>query len=187
MKTAIIISASAALIFMITVSTGFYPVAWVEGTPILFHTWQKAQKGLIAFTQIQLQTAGSRLIDFSSLENAELFLDVKRGTLTFLIEDALLRREGGNLIKDFGRLAEERVDGAIGKKAELERAARLIYGLEFKDFRNLVLMPQARRDILQEKFSGEGGNFEEWFSEIKKSKSVRLFLVPFQWNGEHVE
>jgi len=187
MKILIPILAVGAILFSIFFLTGFYPVALVNGQPISYRTWEKAQRGAINFANAEAQRAGRASIDFSAPGYGELLRAVRRDTLTFLIEDAILAQEGKKVVDEFNFLVEDRVRKAIAGSGSLEGGARLVYGLSLVEFRMLVLAPQARRDVAGEALAGGTKSFDEWFFEVKKRKMVQLFFVPFRWNGERVE
>jgi|SRR3989344_583666 len=166
--------------------TGFYPVAFVNSSPIMYSTWRKSFEAARRFT---LAEAASRnqTIDFSKQENAELVLEVEKGSLTFLMEDSILRQSGERLIEDFERLSLNRMQEAVAIGGDLKTAARTIYGLSFADFKILVLLPQARRDAAKELLQESQRDFAEWFAGEKKKAKVKLLFVPFTWNGEAVQ
>src|SRR3989338_2022723 len=157
---------------------GFYPVAAVDGSPILSGTWKKAQVAAKKFVMSQ-NKAGPE-------DYTPVLADIKRNTLTFLIEDAILRKEGEKLIRGFDRLSRARMLEAIQGGGGLASAAKLIYGLTLPEFQDLVLLPQARRDTAREILAERQVDFEKWFAEAKKSKKVKLYFVPFIWDGEAV-
>ncbi|MBI2640596.1 MAG: hypothetical protein HYW91_01760 [Candidatus Sungbacteria bacterium] len=171
----------------ILASAGFYPVAIVGTTPIFAKTWQKAEDAAKNFEIAQARARGAEPVDFSLAENRELLLEVKLGTLTFLIEDAIIRQKGEEAVDGLGTLSRERVIEALRESSDPEGAARAVYGLSFNDFRGLVLMPQARRDVLKEALIEKNQDFDIWLLEAKKEASVRLMFVPFKWSGEEIQ
>lgn len=171
-------------IFLIIVSVGgWYPVALVNTTPIFYRTWKNSEIASKNFTQTQLRAAKNKSIDFSSPENAQILLEVKRGTLTFLVEDAIIKKEGEKFV-GFSALAYQKVNEAVKDSDDLASAARAVYGISLDDFYNFVLLPQARRDVLKDVL---GSDFDSWFASVKREKKIRLFFVPFRWDGEAVK
>lgn len=176
------------LIIAALIAGGFYPVAWVENSPLAFRTWEKAVEAAEKFTNAQAQSApGGKTIDFNSPANANLLKEVKRGTLNFLIEDMILQQEGKELVYGFETLSRDRAAQALTQGDNLEGAIKLVYGLDPEDFRRLVLLPQSRRDTASELLQERGENFDAWLAEVKKNKRVRLMFVPFKWDGETVK
>lgn len=172
----------------IPLALGVYPVALVDGEPIFYSTWKKLEEASKNFTSVEEQSKiGGRPINFSSPENARLLLEIRRSTLTFLIEDLILRQVGGSLVEGFEVLSREKVAESVQDERNTEKAVRVLYGLDLDDFKNLVLLPQARRDIAKEALSERNQSVEDWLSEVKKQKKIRLLSTSFRWNGESVE
>ncbi|KKU06060.1 MAG: hypothetical protein UX07_C0008G0029 [Parcubacteria group bacterium GW2011_GWA2_45_30] len=174
-------------IFAILAITGFYPVALVDGAPIFYRTWKKAENAAIRFVNASAKASGGTSIDFSRQENAELLLSVKRDTLSFLIEDKIISVAGERVWGDFAVRAKQEVEAAFRKNPGVLEGGKAVYNLDRDDFLKLIFMPQARKDVLTETFRARGQNYEEWLRLAKKSASVRLYFVPFKWTGERVE
>lgn len=187
MKKLFISFVAAVFIFGGAAISGFYPVALVDGAPIFFKTWQKAEKAAIRFIAVQGSARGVGPVDFYAAENADLLLGAKRDTLTFLIEDKILQQEGETAVEDFEAASAKKVAEVFQESVSIQQGAELLYGLSSDDFNELVLLPQARRDVLSEAFAAQGRDFEQWFREVRKKKNVRLLFVPFVWNGEVVQ
>lgn len=179
MKSALLLVFVLTLAFMVLVLGGFYPVAAVDRSPIFNVTWKKAELAAKNFVLAQNRAASADLSPVLAL--------IPQNTLTFLIEDAILRREGEELLHGFERLSRERMQEALAGGGDLKNAARVIYGLDFQEFQDLVLLPQARRDMAREILAERQVDFEQWFPDVKKKAKVRLMFVPFRWNGTAVE
>lgn len=177
----------AVVVFGVATASGFYPVALVDGAPIFFKTWRRAEQAAIRFLNVQGSARGVGPVDFYAAENADLLLGVKRDTLTFLIEDKILQQEGETVVEDFDAVSAQKVAAVFQESGSLEQGAQLLYGLSREDFNELVLMPQARRDVLSEAFAAKGRDFEQWFREVRRNKNVRLLFVSFVWSGEVVQ
>lgn len=166
---------------------GYYPVALVERSPIFYQTWEKAQNSAMHYTNVQRVSGGGSAINFTARENEESLSNLKKGTLTYLIEDAVIIQEGPNIDGVFRAVARERAENALQSTPSLQEGVEKLYGLSMDDFRELVLFPQARRDILREHFQVNNIDPEVWLRDVKKQKNIRLFFVPYRWNGEAVE
>ena len=162
-------------------------MAIVDGSPIFSRTWRKANIGAVRFFNATSYSSGFKPIDFSLPENKGLLRSIESGTLTFLIEDKIILREGRGLEKKFESLSSDKINEALRQVGDVEQKAALIYGLSLKDLRTLVLLPQARRDVLQELVDKKGVGLEEWMVRAKQKTSVRLILTSFVWNGEKVD
>lgn len=175
-------------IFLIVIMTGLYPVALVEGSPIWRRQWLKAEVAEKKLTNTQAKSFGFKPVNFTVSGNQDLLRVLKRDTLTALIEDKIISVEGKKIIENFEDLSQKRLmDTLQSGGADFNQAVRTVYNLSLKDFKNLVLLPQARRDVLRVFLASEGKNFEEWLKETKHRKEVKLFLVPFRWAGEEIK
>lgn len=176
-----------AVIAFACMVTGIYPVALVNGSPILARTWKQAEAAAIQFMQAAMVGSGKAPIDFAQPENARLLLQARKDALLALIENKLVAKGGDEVIEDFDTRAQERVDSVVRESVNLKQGAELLYGLDFNKFRDLVLLPQARRDLLREIFEKKKEDFSRWFSTLKTNARVRLLFTPFSWDGERVK
>lgn len=168
-------------------ATGVYPVAKIDGGLIANRTFVKVERAAENFANAEFQKTGMKPVDFEASANALFRRDIGKGTLTFLIEDIIIRREGEKMRDEFNVLVKERVDEALVNSTNADRAARLVYGLSLADFRAYVLMPQARRDIVAEILKEKNQDFAVWMREQKKGLSVSFYFLKFTWTGERVE
>jgi len=187
MKTSLFILGILAPAFIVVVAAGLYPVALVDGAPIFSRVWKKAEDASEHFINTQLRANGKKPIDFLSSGNAEVLLQIKRETLQALIEDEFFKQEGKKLTEGFDLSSRQLAEEAVQKGENMDKAAKLAYDLSLADFKELVLLPQARRDFLKEILAEKGQDFDKWMSETIKKKTVRLFFTPFKWSGETVE
>lgn len=171
-------------VILVIVWGGFYPVALIDNSYILARTWKRAKTAAKNFSIAEAKSVGSEPPNFEESTNASR--EIKRNTLTFLIEDEILREEGENLMRGFDRLSRERISEAMRQGGDLNRAAELVYGLKFQEFQELVLMPQARRDTAREILAERQIDFDRWFPDVKRKTKVRLLFVTFIWDGEAV-
>lgn len=169
---------------IIVLFLGLYPVAIVEGSLVLKRTWVMSEMSTRKFIDAQVN-AGAFSAD--SIKDAEFLSELKRSTLTFLIEDLILEQEGKLLREDFRITSVERMEDALKEGNNLREAARTVYGLTFDQLKSLVLLPQARRDVAGEILRVQGRDFDSWLREVKKEKSVKLFFVSYEWDGEKVK
>lgn len=188
MKLFIFIVAGMVLAVFVIARVGAYPVALIENTPIFYSTWKKAVESGERFINASAKSrVGGKAVDFNAPENAELVRSIKKESLTALIENVIMQQEGERIIRGFRVLALERTKNALqDSHTDSERAARFVYGLSLEDFEDLVLLPQARRDVLKEVLGEQSQAFDVWFQGIKKTKQVRLLFVPYGWSGEEV-
>lgn len=165
------------------VRAGFYPVAIVEDGVVFKRTWKMAEAASRRFLAAKVYEVEKSNFDFSLPENQEILDSIKKDTLTFLIEDIVLAKAGRELLSDFENLTEQRVNEALSHQ-NMAEAATILYGLDASGFKKMVLLPQARRDVLGDAL---GVDFDAWLEDAKKKADVRLILVPYRWDGEAVK
>lgn len=185
MKVIYVLIAALIPIAFVSMWAGFYPVVWLDGNYILAARWEKAQKAAKSFAIAEAQSVGEKPPTFT--EGSRALQEIKRNTLTFLIEDLILQDAGEGLIRGFKTLARQKISEVTAKSNELDRAAELVYGLEPQEFHDLVLMPQARQDTARELLAERQIDLEPWFIDKKKNAKVRLLFTPFTWDGEAVK
>lgn len=174
-------------VILIIVMAGLYPVALVNGSPIWRNSLRKAEEAEKKLTNTQAKSFGFKPVNFTSSANKDLLNGLRQDILTTLIDNKIIKEDGVKVVEKFEELSRKRMmDTLQGGGADLSKAVRTVYNLSLKDFENMVLLPQARRDVLRVFLANEGKNFEEWIKEIKSKKSVKLFLVPYRWDGEKV-
>lgn len=188
MKFLIVFVFAILVVGVVIVEAGLYPVALIDNTPIFYRTWEHAIIAAEHFASANAQASiGGKPIDFASPEEIDLVRKIKRGSLTYFIEDAIIRQEGESLVSGFQALTVERTKNALDLGSDNERAAQVVYGLSLKDYENLILLPQARRDVLQEALTARGQYIDTWLKSAKKTKQIRLLFVPYHWTGEEIE
>lgn len=187
MKKFLFLSAILLTAFLAISITGFYPVALVDGSPIFYRAWRKAEDASRRFANAELARRGARPINFAAEGNAAFLLEGRKETLAALMEDAIITREGERYMDDFSGRSEAHMAEALRSAPNLKRAVASLYGISYDDFKKLVLLPQARRDVLSEELESQGLNFDEWARDAKRRARVRLLFVPFHWNGERIE
>ncbi|MDP3729231.1 MAG: hypothetical protein Q8R26_00530 [bacterium] len=175
-------------IALVILMAGLYPVALVNNRPIWRSHLRKSEEAEKRLTNTQAKSLGFKPVNFTSSTNQDLLNGLRQDILTTLIEGKIIEEEGKSVVEKFEELSQKRMmDTLQGGGTDLSKAVRTVYNLSLKDFENMVLLPQARRDVLRVFLANEGKNFEEWLKDIKGKTKIRLFLVPFRWDGERVK
>lgn len=174
------------LAFAIVFTFGWYPVAVVNGTPILAQTWKRVLGAEQRIVNVHAYASGVSLIDFASPKNADKLRLIQAETLMFLIDDILMKKEGSVLVPQLGELSEGRVRDALQKKPVSDQAAQSVYGVDLGTMREIILFPQARHEVVRETLEKQDRDFEEWLRKTRASANVRLLFVPFQWRDGSV-
>ncbi len=167
------------------VSGGYYPILSVNGRWISARTFWKNYRADSVYYQNFVQVYKSRIkdADLNSLKPS----DLKRSVLTELIESILVDEEvrkelGSNL----GGLVEDRI-GKINQDSEFKKTAEKVYGLDYNDFKDEVLVPLAKEEILAGRLFLQGKKLDDWLASAKHSSKVKVFSTQFYWDGSEIK
>ena len=174
-------------LFIAIIMTGFYPVVWVDGSPIFFNAWRKTEEAQKRFTNVQASSSNLEPVDFASPENKDILRKFKVASLNLLIENKIIEQEGNKIIPDFNGLSKKRLESVMAGEGDLRGAVKAVYGFGISDFKNLILLPQARRDVLRIFLANEGKNFDDWILARKKEKNIKTKFIPYRWNEIELE
>lgn len=173
-------------LFAVIAVTGFYPVALVNGHPLWNRDWVSLQQATLHALALQEHASG-RSLDILDAKNINLILAVKRDTLGSLIDDAIVSQNGGVLVANLAETAMQRFNAAVKNRDNLQHAAETVYGFTIDKLQNLILLPQSRREIIQAELEKQQKNFQQWLENGKKEARVKLFFVPFRWDGTQLK
>ena len=162
---------------------GYYPVATVNSEIITAR--ELNYEFLVAYQYYGVLLRDSKEVE---VESKGFRKEIRRAALQDLIEKALIdqelkKRVGGELAD----LVEKKVKFAQSDPKILGEAARLFYGLNLSDFRNLVLKPQAERELLESHLFLEKTTLDKWLSNSLSRAGVRILTPEFTWNKGRVE
>ncbi|MFH1759150.1 MAG: hypothetical protein ABH822_01150 [Patescibacteria group bacterium] len=179
----ILIFSATGLVYAL--QSGWYPLALVNAQ--LVWQWQFEQEYSSAQQYYNQAIETYEIPDLTEEKIKELKEDLERATLDKIIEK-LIVAEGFNAFTgdDGGQLVLDKVDKYL-ENPKLEAAAVSLFNLEFPDFVDLILIPQAEKEILQEKLNEESRDFDNWLKNKKNQAKVHLFSSTFHWTGEAIE
>lgn len=171
-----------ALLFLI--SAGYYPIAMVERQFVTAREFREGYRFASAYSESFAKTYGAAAS--STLRQYEDLDAVQTDVLTQLIENAIIEE---SLKQEVG----EEYDGLISQKVEkynkdstLQAAAQSLFGVEYSAFQQAVLLPQARREIMNGRLFLKGEKFDEWMERVKKDANISIFSGKFRWDGSNV-
>lgn len=170
-----------------TAAKGYYPVAIVEGHWISAREWIRMQEGILQSIASQTASAGDPAINFTSKEGRALVEEVRKNSLILLIEDAIVEEKGGAVVGDFTNHIKQKADEALKGRGNIAQAVQAAYGFTMEEFNRFIVLPQSRRDAIEERLNEKGEEFETWLEQAKSDARVRLLFVPFGWNDKVVE
>lgn len=181
-KQYVIITGCVCLAIFIIIFTRLYPVAVVNGSPVWHRTWDRYVAGILHALIVQTRSTGTEFHPDGIMVSA-----IKKNALNQLIEDIILAKGGSTLFQDFNSMSNQRIHDAIASSMTIENAALLMYGFNTTDFRDFLLLPQSRREVIQNEFDKKKINFEAWLAGIKKKAHVRLILTSYIWDGDAIK
>lgn len=174
----VIIFSGLALYYLIR--AGFYPVAVVNYTIISRREFTQSYQAATVYYKNALAAYVGKELDNKSAR--ELVVELRRAVLDHLIENVLIYNELENRVgSELVVLSEKKIPPFR------ESAALAVYGLNAADFKELVLVPQAQREILESRLESENGNLDEWLTDARKSATVVLLMFGFEWDGASVK
>ena len=62
-----------------------------------------------------------------------------------------------------------------------------MYGLEWPDFKERVLLPQAYREILEGRMFLNNENFNDWLAKERASARVIVFMPGLKWENGSIK
>ena len=182
MKNKLLIS---ALILFIAVILWFifsvnYPITFVNLQPISAIDFNKNYSASLIYYKIALAIYNNK--DAKLLEADEIKKEIKRALLENMIENILIDEQLKKEIKagDLKKLINKKIE-EISNNQNLPKAVEKLYGFSFNDFEQRILIPQAKREILESRIFLSGGNFEEKLKDMKLKAQVMIFLSGFEW------
>ncbi|MBI3588867.1 MAG: SurA N-terminal domain-containing protein [Candidatus Liptonbacteria bacterium] len=177
---------SGFLVFMV-ISAGLYPIASVNGHLVSARTFWKNYQADAVYYQAFLKSLGPDDLKKTGQNQPPNTLEIKRLVLTKLIEDVLISKEAQNeLGNDLDSLVKSRID-KVDQNPDLQKAAEGIYGLALSDFKQEILVPLAKEEILTGRLFLKGQKFEDWLSDTKKTSHVSVFSSQFYWDGKEIQ
>jgi len=163
------------------VSVGYYPIASINGNLISARTFWRTYE------------AGSQYVKniatVSMEENEPInisVIQIKQSVLTQIVENVIIKdaveKELGDDLKN---MLQEKID-ILEKDSDLQDATKKIYGLNFSDFREMILAPLARQEILIGRLFLKNQTINDWMKEMKTNAKVKIFSSQFYWDGNEV-
>lgn len=165
------------LIFVLAlffVAYKFVPVLSVEGKRVNYTEFLKIKNALHkAFSVSKSQTDE----DLNSIAMMNL---VEQEFLDILID---------NVDRNLHAKAEEIVEEAILKTPNLSlgEASEKLYGLSSQDFMRLVLLPQAKRDLLENYFKGKNEDILQAWASLYGTASIKVYYPGYYWDNKTYE
>lgn len=164
---------------------GWHPLALINSQLVWTWSFEKEYNSALKYYDQAITTYNIPGMDEQKLD--ELKEDLKKATLNKIIEKIIISNGLKTLVdKDNDTLITKKIDKYL-ENSKLEAAATALFNLSFEEFKNLVLIPQAEKEIIEEKLETESRDFNNWLKNQKQQASVYLFTNEFIWTGEGIE
>lgn len=152
----------------------FAPIISVEGKKASYSEFLKIKGAL----QQAINTSTSKIDG-----------DLNTVAMMNLIEQEFLDILIDNVDRNLKLKAEEIVLEAISKtpNLSLDKASEEIYGLSSKDFKRLVLLPQAKRDLLDNYFKEKHEDVLQAWASLYGTASIKVYYPGYYWDTETFE
>ncbi|MBI2888835.1 MAG: hypothetical protein HYY10_02840 [Candidatus Liptonbacteria bacterium] len=161
------------------VRAGYYPVALVGGDFLFARDFWNQYRAMRTYYE-----KSSAMYGVSSTMPVA---DMERAVLEGMIEESLVRAGVRHEVgAEVDHLVSARVDSFLSD-SDLVRAADVAYGVNAQEFRAMVLVPQAEREILTGKLFLRGEKLQDWLEEAKRHERVIMLAPGFRWNGSGLE
>ncbi len=168
------------------IANNIYPVAFVKGEMISASNFKAHYSAAYRYYDTVLKKYPEQAKNFKSA--AEIKPEIRRGTLDVMIENIIITHALKEKVKEglasmvASRIADNRLE-----TDEIKNAIRALYGINVENFKQMVLEPQAEREILQQKLNeGEKKDLTTWLTEEKKKTPVVVLIPGLAWNGSSI-
>lgn len=152
----------------------FIPVLKVEGRFLSYSDFLKVREALTHFDKIS-QTKNIKDPESLAFMNLidQVFLDI------------LIEQIDNNIKSEAKKIVEEAI--LKTENLSLGEAAHELYGLSEKDFKRIVLIPQAKKDLLSKKFDGKDEELLQRWDNFYSTASIKIYYPGYYWDiGEHI-
>ncbi len=177
----IFIVAGLSLYYLI--DAGFYPIAIVNGKFISDRSFNQSFNSAQYYYSQAIKT-------YTAQANNNLqavALELRRALLDKMVQDILVSQE---LEIKVGSQLPNLVATKLGNlkidSQNFNQAVAAVYGLDFDQFKELVLVPQAKQEILQANFQSQNNSFVDWLKNTRHIAKVIILAPDLKWDGQNV-
>lgn len=147
----------------------FIPIISVEGKKVSYSEFLKIK---------------SALYKALSISKSKVDGDLNAVAMMNLVEQEFLDILIDNVDRNLKVKAEEIVAEAISKtpNLSLSEVSEELYGLNSKDFKRLVLLPQAKRDLLDNYFKEKSEDILQAWASLYGTASIKVYYPGYYWD-----
>lgn len=178
------VGALVAIFFGVTQKA--YPVATVNDAFVSARSFQIAATATRHYYEYLNKVSGE-----ATSTMPELFESYMRQiALHALIEDRLVTAQLQALfeVEPLNAAITDRVNQALASSSQVtEEAVSELFGITLSEFKEVVLAPRARVELLQAEFLKTGTDFNMWLQEELMSARVSISVNDLTWGAGQVE
>lgn len=162
---------------------GWYPVAVVNGSPILYKSYQRS------FSLTQQYYSFFNRDPAASMSGDELVYLIERAVWQGLIDDVLIKARLGEEMKsaEVSQKVFEKIIAAENDSEFRELFSRIVVSVSKEDMARYFFAPQARFQLLQARLQLEGKDIFSWLKVERKNARVKLFWGDIRWTENGIE
>lgn len=170
---------------LIAMQNDWYPIAMVNFDIITRHAFERNYFTATTYYENAFMVYGKQQ---DQLEISQIKKELTRATLDKLVFDSLIASEVVKRIgsSESGTIAEQKINEFM-KAQDINTAVETLYGINFDEFKNRILIPQAYREILEDRMLLANENFDAWLSEKKQNSSIFIFFPGLEWQNNVVQ
>ena len=169
---------SAGLVIYFIANQGWYPIAIVNGK---FITERDLRKEYSAAARYYAEAFNL------GQETKLLKKEIRRAILDKLIENVLIYDElKEKLGGDMASAVSSKLQNLNMDETQVGEATTVLYGLTFQEFKDIILIPQATREILEVYLLEEKKDIGDWLAEARAGASITLWIKEFSWKNNQL-
>ncbi len=171
------------LVALFVISSGYYPIAIVNGHPISAVTFRHNQNAAFSFARHreQVQLAGVTQLP------PETARTLSSGVLERLVENVIIHQAAQvELGADYQSLIAQHLS-KYASDSGIGIISQELYGLTENGFTEYVLIPESEKDLLAGRLLLRDVVFTNWLKQQKQSARVHIFSWAYRWQDGKVE
>lgn len=166
-----------------------------DSWPAILVNWSAiSQKEIESYYDSSINYYDKALIAYGSdptiLEKENAQKEIKIAVMEKLIENKLIYAEVKKRVgKDLEEIADQKIENATKNvnMQEQETAVSTVYGMNFEDYKEKELIPQAYKEILEGRMTLTNEDFNKWLADAEKNAKIFILIPGYSWDGKSVK
>lgn len=182
--SAVFIAGGALFLFLL-----YNIAAFVGYRPIWKSDFDEVVNLMVTYYDQSLHHTSTDASASDLLSDDDLRHRVQKDALSRIIEYKILAAGIEKVRPDWENLSEIKIAKAmltIKESQQFEEGVKMLYGMEYDEFKYKVLMPQAQFEILSEELEKQGKIYEEWLKNQKENINIRIMVEGLKWENSDV-